>query len=200
MSTRILDAGATLAEDEMKAIVKECEGKTQTHLSLLENYAKSMHQVSICTAGVCLATDSWTSIRRRQIMAFVIITSERQVGSVTCCAYVLTYMQPPTCLQLERLQHSYACRHCHIGLLTQQQSATSLRSCASTCWRRLRLWREILRQRSKLSSQMQLATAEKPAALSWNNCHTSCHWIALRTRYVLFCLCSLPMQCHTVHL
>ena len=39
-------------------------------------------------------------------MAFVIITSERQVGSATCCAYVLTYMEPQSYLQLERLQHS----------------------------------------------------------------------------------------------
>ena len=45
-------------------------------------------------AGCCIATDSWTNIQRKQIMAFMAISSERKVTillrQVECCnAYVL---------------------------------------------------------------------------------------------------------------
>jgi len=36
-------------------------------------------------AGCCIATDSWTNIRRKQIMAFMAISSKRQVGDNGCC-------------------------------------------------------------------------------------------------------------------
>lgn len=88
MSTRILNEGAAVAWEQLSKILRDSDGRpAAVACESCMQVLSQLYSVSINSngnAGCCIATDSWTNIRRKQIMAFMAISSARQVGQSVC--------------------------------------------------------------------------------------------------------------------
>lgn len=126
ISGRILDEGYLAAKEQVLQSVKTSDGGSSVQalnaicLVLVEKADTSQAYTVLVLTGICICTDSWTSIRRQQIMAFVMITSDRKVSIFVLRGVLIAAIFPA-------LRFGMFHRHCLTDHLTHQQSATLLR-------------------------------------------------------------------------